>query len=104
MPRLSYRNRIILKKLLRIGLIVLIALLICAILLLIYLEPYMVYDREGAHLVMEEEVPAQTQEVTETRPVITDPKIVYGNKSGRYGKLLHYDRYAPGRGKGSRCS
>ena len=73
MPRLSYRNRIILKKLLRIGLIVLIALLICAILLLIYLEPYMVYDREGAHLVMEEEVPSQTQEGTETHPVITDP-------------------------------
>lgn len=93
MPRLSYRNRIILKKVLRIGLIVLIALLICAILLLIYLEPYMVYDREGAHLVMEEEVPVQTQEVTETRPVITDPKIVYGNTVVKETNLVDMENY-----------
>lgn len=79
MPRLSYRNRILLKKWLRVGLIVLAVLLIAAILLLIYLEPYMVYDREGAHLVVEAEAPTQAQEPEEPRPVITDPKIIYGS-------------------------
>ena len=93
MPRLSYRNRILLKKWLRIGLILLVVLLICAILLLIYLEPYMVYDREGAHLVMEKEIPVETQGVAETRPVITDPKIVYGNTIVKETNLAGMENY-----------
>ena len=93
MPRLSYRNRILLKKWLRIGLILLVVLLICAILLLIYLEPYMVYDREGAHLVMEEEIPVETQGAAETRPVITDPKIVYGNTIVKETNLAGMENY-----------
>lgn len=93
MPRLSYRNRILLKKWLRAGLIVLIALLVISILLLIYLEPYMVYDREGAHLVMEAEAPTESQAPVEARPVITDPKIVYGNTTVRETKLSEMENF-----------
>lgn len=82
MARLSYRNRIVFRKLFRVLLIVLAALVIFAFVALIYLEPYMVYDREGAHLELEED-PAQDviQLETAPRPVITDPKIVYGSQA-----------------------
>lgn len=93
MSRLSYRNRILLKKWLRVGLIVLAVLAVSAFLLLIYLEPYMVYDREGAHLVMEEESTAPTEQVPETRPVITDPKIVYGNAAVKETKLADMENF-----------
>lgn len=75
--RISYRNKLRLKKFLKF-LGVLIALCaVLAVVVLIYLEPYMVYDREGAHLVLskpETEVPTET---VAPRPVVTDPKIVY---------------------------
>lgn len=93
MARLSYRNRILLKKWLRIALIVLAVFAVSAILLLIYLEPYMVYDREGAHLSMETEAPAETQAAPSARPVITDPQIVYGNTGNKEVKLADMENF-----------
>ena len=50
MPRISYRNKLLLKKILRVALIALAIALVVSIVVLIYVEPYIVYDREGAHL------------------------------------------------------
>lgn len=76
--RISYRNKLRLKKLLKFLGILAAACLILGLVLLIYLEPYIVYDREGAHLELskQEEVP-QVQETAAPRPVVTDPKTVY---------------------------
>lgn len=93
MPRLSYRNRILLKKWLRVGLIVLIALLIISILLLIYLEPYVLYDREGAHLDMDAPAPTESQAPTEPRPVVSDPKIVYGSPAPKDVSFAEMENY-----------
>ena len=79
--RLSYRNKLRIKKLLKFLGITLAVCLILGVVLLIYLEPYVVYDREGAHLELE---PGETElavpESTAPRPVITDPKIVYSQE------------------------
>lgn len=48
--RIPYRNKLLLKKILRILLIVLAVLLLIAVIVLVYMEPYFVYDRSGAHL------------------------------------------------------
>ena len=50
MPRLSYRRRLMLRKLLRVLGIVLAAAIVIGAALLLYLEPYVTYDRDGAHL------------------------------------------------------
>lgn len=77
---MSYRNKILLKKTLRVGAIVLAGLVVAGMLLLLYFEPYIIYDREGAHLNYPEEPVTEVTEQAEAaaRPVITDPKIVYG--------------------------
>lgn len=78
MPRLSYRSKLRLKKLLRFCLILLSVVFAVILVLLIYVEPYVVYDREGVHLEFPEDE-APTQEVTPTkpRPTITNPQILY---------------------------
>lgn len=48
--RIPYRNKILLKKILRVLLIVLAVLLLCTAVILVYMEPYFVYDRGGAHV------------------------------------------------------
>ena len=48
MPRLSYRRRLMLRKLLRVLGIVLAAAIVIGAALLLYLEPYVTYDRDGA--------------------------------------------------------
>ena len=78
MARISYRNKIRLKKLLRALLILAGCLLVVSIVMTIYLEPYILYDREGAHLSLSQEtsevsVPAESQ----MRPVVENPQIVY---------------------------
>lgn len=47
MPRLSYRRRLMLRKLLRVLGIVLAAAIVIGAALLLYLEPYVTYDRDG---------------------------------------------------------
>ena len=78
MARISYRNKIRLKKLLRALLILAGCLLVVSIVMTIYLEPYILYDRDGAHLSLSQEtaetsVPAESQ----MRPVVENPQIVY---------------------------
>lgn len=78
MLRISYRNKLRLKKLLRAIVICLAVVLVFRFLLLVYVEPYVIYDRDGAYLdlsadqVVPEEVPS-----AQPRPVITNPQIIY---------------------------
>ena len=76
---ISYRNKILLKKLLRVLLILLAVALVAGILLVIYLEPFLVYDRDGAHLDMDGTMMqvATPNEPAAARPVIDNPQIVY---------------------------
>ncbi len=77
MPRLSYRRKLFLKKLLRALLILAGVAAAVSIVLLIYFEPYVTYDREGAHLDLSGN--AQTQvDATQpaARPVINDAQVV----------------------------
>lgn len=78
---ISYRNKILLKKLLRVLLILLACVLIAGILLVIYLEPFVVYDREGAHLDMEGKrmQVATPNEPAAPRPVVENPQIIYAS-------------------------
>lgn len=77
MPRISYRNKILLKKLLRIGLFVLALALLMCIVVLIYVEPYMVYDRDGAHLDLRADLTATEPPIdTAPRPTVDRPQIV----------------------------
>lgn len=48
--RIPYRNKLLLKKIWRILLITLAVCAVLAVALLVYLEPYFIYDRSGAHL------------------------------------------------------
>lgn len=94
MARLSYRRRIGMKKLLRFGVLALVLVLVAALLLLLYLEPYIVYDREGAHLNYPEEPVEETQVVVSTpRPMISDPQIVYGGTASVQESLVELDGY-----------
>lgn len=78
---ISYRTKIMLRKLLRVLLILLAAALIVGILLVIYLEPFVVYDREGAHLDMDGKMMqvATPNEPAAERPVIENPQIIYAS-------------------------
>lgn len=76
--RLSYRSRLLLKKLSRIFLILLAVALVASIVVLIYVEPFVVYDRDGAHLEFDPAVETVDDEIEpETRPVIDEPQIIY---------------------------
>lgn len=78
MPRLSYRNKLRLKKLLRVALILLVVAAVVGLVLLIYVEPYIVYDRDGVRLdFSSQDAPAESAESTEPRPVISNPQILY---------------------------
>lgn len=84
--RLSYRSKLMLKKFLRIGLILLAVALVAAIIVLIYVEPFVIYDRKGAHLEFDPstEPTAELQEPA-TRPVVENPQIIYsvGDTAGK---------------------
>lgn len=78
MARISYRNKIRLKKLLRALLILAGCLLVVSIVMTIYLEPYILYDRDGAHLSLSQETVEPTApSVSQPRPVVENPQIVY---------------------------
>ena len=78
---ISYRNKILLRKLLRVLLILLAFALVAGILLVIYLEPFVVYDRDGAHLDMDGRLTqvATPNEPAAPRPVIENPQIIYAS-------------------------
>lgn len=78
MPHISYRSRLLLKKLLRYTLILLAVALVATVVVLIYVEPHIVYDRDGAHLELSNrgEAIAPTEEVA-PRPTVENPQIVY---------------------------
>lgn len=82
MYRISYRRGLFLKKLLRVVLIVLAALLVLTAVLLIYLEPYVTYDRDGAHLSLKgEQAVLSPSEGASSRPLVEDAQIVYVEKA-----------------------
>lgn len=78
MPRISYRKKLWIKKVLRIGLILLAVALVAAVALLLYLAPFVTYDREGAHLNLNASEGAQgTSDATGQRPTVDDAQVVY---------------------------
>lgn len=78
MARISYRSKLRMKKFLRFLLITLGVLLAFSVVLLIYAEPFVIYDREGAHLQLGAQDPLLQEGPPPTdRPVITDPQILY---------------------------
>lgn len=94
MARISYRNKIRLKKLLRALLILAGCLLVVSIVMTIYLEPYILYDRDGAHLSLSREtseatVPAESQ----VRPVVENPQIVYSQGAPVEKSILEMGGY-----------
>ncbi len=74
---LSYRNKLRLRKLLRFFLILLAVVLAVSLVLLVYVEPFVIYDREGVRLELDREAssPESTEEYTP--PVISNPQILY---------------------------
>lgn len=78
MPRISYRRKLLLKKILRILLIILAVAIVFLIALIIYLEPYVTYDRNGAHLNLDESLSGlQSQDTRSERPKVEDAQIIY---------------------------
>ena len=76
--RLSYRSKLMLKKLFRVLLILLAVALVAAIVVLIYVEPFVIYDRTGAHLEFEPSTESSVElQAPETRPVVENPQIIY---------------------------
>lgn len=74
--RLPYRHRLFLRKFLRVSLIALASAGILFAALVIYLEPYLVYDREGVHLDFSAREPGTAETVESTRPSVSDATIV----------------------------
>lgn len=78
MLRISYRNKLRLKKLMKVLLILLASAFVIGFVLLIWLEPYVIYDRDGARLELKtNEAEAELQESIAPPAVITNPEIVY---------------------------
>lgn len=77
---MSYGTKLFLKKLLRIVGIIAAVLLAAAIAVLLYLEPYVRYDRDGAHLDLSGTPAATTPPAqNEPRPTVDNPQIIYNN-------------------------
>ena len=94
MPRISYRRKLFLKKLLRTLLIAAGTAAVVSIVLLIYFEPYVTYDREGAHLDLSSkggEAVAST--APEARPVINDAQIVVQEPEANGSSILELSGY-----------
>lgn len=82
MYRISYRKGVFLKKLLRVTLILLAVFVALSAVVLIYLEPYVTYDRSGAHLQLSGgQSAAQPTEGNSARPQVEDAQIVYVEKA-----------------------
>lgn len=94
MYRIPYRRGLFLKKLLRIVLIAGLSLLVLSVLLLIYLEPYVTYDRNGAHLSLrgEQAQPTPSDEMV-SRPQISDATILFEEKPQSDKTILEQGGY-----------
>ena len=94
MPRISYRRKLFLKKLLRAMLIVAGIVAVVSIVLLIYFEPFVTYDREGAHLDLSSkggEAVAST--APGARPVINDAQIIMQEPEANGSSILELSGY-----------
>ncbi len=91
--QIPYRNKLLLKKIFRISLIALAVTLVLAVALLIYLEPYFVYDRTGAHLSYG--VQAESTETTKIKDDshIEPPEIIYLDKTPEVQTLAEMGGY-----------
>ena len=77
MLRISYRRKLLLKKVLRTLLVIVCVVAVASITLLIYLEPYVTYDREGAHLNLKvSESDAAPSAPADARPVVGDAQLI----------------------------
>lgn len=75
--RIPYRNKLLLKKIWRIFLISLAVCVVLAAALLVYFEPYFVYDRSGAHLDYGN-TPTPSEENASVGLITVDPpEIIY---------------------------
>ena len=94
MLRIPYRNKLLLKKILRIALIVLAVVMVLSIVVLIYVEPYIIYDRNGAHLNLSaDDVPAASPEALSPRPTVENPLIIYDTNAPAQKKLAETGGY-----------
>ncbi|MBE6984447.1 MAG: hypothetical protein E7434_02315 [Ruminococcaceae bacterium] len=78
--RIPYRNKLLMKKILRVTLISLIIFAVFFVALLIYMDSNILYDRQGAHLSYD--APTENVEeiqVSENIP-LDPPEIIYMNK------------------------
>ena len=85
--RIPYRNRLLLKKILRVLLIVLAVLLLCTVVILVYMEPYFVYDRGGAHVSFEPPVqPSQLPDASGS-VILEKPEIIYADEEEKVSTI-----------------
>lgn len=94
MPRISYRRKLLLKKLLRALLIAAGVAATAGIVLLIYFEPYVTYDREGAHLDLSSKGgEAAASSASEARPVINDAQLIVQEPEASDASILELSGY-----------
>lgn len=74
--RIPYRHKLLLKKILRVGLFVSAALFVAAAVLVTYLEPYVVYDRDGAHLDFSDRSNPTESTSDSARPEVSDATVI----------------------------
>ncbi len=91
--RIPYRNKLLMKKILRIVLISLIVFAVFFVAMLIYLDANILYDRQGAHLSHD----APVEDTDDARPNdnlnLTPPEIIYMNKEPEDLPLLETGGY-----------
>ena len=78
--RIPYRHKLLFKKILRILLIVLAVLLLCTIVILVYMEPYFVYDRSGAHMSFDPPAHSTGASVQPEQVSVEPPEIIYAEE------------------------
>lgn len=91
---MSYGKKLFLKKLLRFVLIVVAVALISVVGLMLYLEPYITYDRDGAHLNLSAAPQdAEPTQNNEPRPTVENAQIVYNNAEGKTESIAETGGY-----------
>ncbi len=91
--RIPYRNKLLIKKILRIVLISLLAFALFFIAMLIYLDPNILYDRQGAHLSYDAPVGESEQVKPNENVNLAPPEIIYMNKEPEDLPLLETGGY-----------
>ncbi len=86
--RVPYRYKLFLKKTLRVLLITLAALFVLTLAVLVYLEPYLVYDRDGVHLdFSDRRTPDASSPTVPEQPSVPDASFIQVEPS-ESGRLL----------------